>query len=53
MKRQYKQMAGLLKDEEVKLGRMEVELDNLLSSCGKSTAFHLKGQGKNILWSFP
>ncbi|MEK5502161.1 chromosome segregation protein SMC [Bacillus sp. FSL M8-0168] len=31
MKRQYKQMAGLLKDEEVKLGRMEVELDNLLS----------------------
>ncbi|NPC92546.1 chromosome segregation protein SMC [Bacillus sp. WMMC1349] len=31
MKRQYKQMAGLLKDEEIKLGRMEVELDNLIA----------------------
>ncbi|MEC0754243.1 chromosome segregation protein SMC [Bacillus haynesii] len=43
MKRQYKQMAGLLKDEEVKLGRMEVELDNLLSFLREEYGLSFEG----------
>ncbi|MEC1502100.1 chromosome segregation protein SMC [Bacillus sonorensis] len=43
MKRLYKQMAGLLKDEEVKLGRMEVELDNLLSFLREEYGLSFEG----------
>ncbi len=44
MKRLYKQKTTLLKDEEVKLGRMEVELDNLLQYLREEYSLSFEGQ---------
>ncbi|MDP4099561.1 MAG: chromosome segregation protein SMC, partial [Bacillota bacterium] len=43
MKRLYKQKTTLLKDEEVKLGRMEVELDNLLQYLREEYSLSFEG----------
>ncbi|MFF2907148.1 chromosome segregation protein SMC, partial [Bacillus velezensis] len=43
MKRLYKQKTEILKDEEVKLGRMEVELDNLLQYLREEYSLSFEG----------
>ncbi|MGX4295989.1 chromosome segregation protein SMC [Bacillus sp. JK62] len=43
MKRLYKQKTDILKDEEVKLGRMEVELDNLLQYLREEYSLSFEG----------
>ncbi|MCA1013715.1 chromosome segregation protein SMC [Bacillus stratosphericus] len=42
-KRLYKQLTTSLKDEEIKLGRMEVELDNLITYLNEEYALSFEG----------
>ncbi|MCY7593352.1 chromosome segregation protein SMC, partial [Bacillus altitudinis] len=42
-KRLYKQLTTSLKDEEIKLGRMEVELDNLIAYLNEEYALSFEG----------
>ncbi|MDJ0285693.1 MULTISPECIES: chromosome segregation protein SMC [Bacillus] len=42
-KRLYKQLTTSLKDEEIKLGRMEVELDNLINYLNEEYALSFEG----------